>query len=125
MRLLVVDDDEDIREVAQLCLETTGDWQVLTASSGTEAIATARTEQPDAILMDVMMPEMDGLSTFRELQGDKTTRTIPVILLTAKVQAADRGRFAELGVTGVIPKPFDPMTLAGQVTEILRQSSES
>lgn len=116
-RVLIVDDDEDIREVAQISLEMVKGWIVLTTSSGTEGLAKARKEQPDAVLLDVMMPDMDGPTTFQKLQADPTTRHIPVILLTAKVQSVDRRRFADLGVRAIITKPFDPMKLADQVAE--------
>ncbi len=119
LRILVVDDEDDIREVAQLCLEMLRGWEVLTASSGSEALAKAEADQPDAILLDVMMPDMDGLATFERLQANTATQHIPVILLTAKVQSADRHRFAELGVTAMIAKPFNPLHLAGQVAEAL------
>lgn len=118
-RILVIDDEDDIREIAQISLEMVANWQVVTASSGNEGLAKASTEQLDAILLDVMMPDMDGPSTFQELQADGTTQHIPVLLLTAKVQAIDRRRFADLGVKGVISKPFDPLKLANEVAEIL------
>ena len=118
-QILVIDDEEDIQEVVQLCLKTVGDWEVLTASSGQEGIALASVEQPDAILLDVMMPELDGVATFKELQTNPATRHIPVILLTAKVQAADQRRFAELGVAGIISKPFNPLTLTSKIAETL------
>lgn len=118
-RILIIDDEDDIREVAQLTLEAVGGWEVFTAESGSEGLATAQTEQPEAILLDVMMPEMDGIATFHQLQVNPLTRDIPVILLTAKVQTSDQRRFAELGVTGIVAKPFDPMTLTDQVAKIL------
>ena len=118
-RILVIDDEDDIRQVAQLSLEMTGGWEVLTAGSGFEGLAKAGVEQPDAILLDVMMPDMDGPATFQKLQDDALTCDIPVILLTAKVQPADRRKFGDLGVTGVIAKPFDPMRLASEVAEAL------
>ncbi len=118
-QMLVIDDEDDIREVAQLCLEMFGGWQVLTASSGSEGLVLAEVEQPDAILLDVMMPDRDGIATFRELQANPITQHIPVILLTAKVQSADRHQFAGLGVTALITKPFDPLTLAEQVAAAL------
>ncbi len=118
-RILVIDDEEDIQEVVQLCLKTVGGYEVLTASSGQEGLAKAEAEQPDAILLDVMMPDLDGVATFQELQANTATRHIPVILLTAKVQAADQRRFAELGVVGMISKPFNPLNLTSQIAEIL------
>lgn len=118
-RILLVDDEDDIREVAAISMQAVGGWQVLSASSGKEAIATALAEQPDAILLDVMMPDIDGPATFKRLQDDPRTRDIPVILLTAKAQAADRTRFEQLGVAGVLSKPFDPMSLPAQVAALL------
>ncbi len=118
-RVLIIDDEDDIREVAQVSLEVVGGWQVLTASSGMEGLARAKAELPDAILLDVMMPGLNGPATFEKLQSDSATREIPVILLTAKLQPSDRQRFAELGVNGVIAKPFDPMNLSNQVADAL------
>ena len=118
-RILVIDDEDDIREVAQLSLETIAGWEVYSASSGEEGIRVAAAQRPDAILLDVMMPEMDGPSTFRALQANEATAGIPVILLTAKVQASDRSRFEGLGVTAVLTKPFDPMELSTHVAEAL------
>ena len=118
-RVLVIDDEDDIREVAKVSLEMVGGWEALTASSGSEGLEKARAEQPDAILLDVMMPDMDGPATFHRLQDDAALRHIPVILLTAKVQANDRRQFAELGVRGVIAKPFDPLSLPREVSEVM------
>jgi CheY-like chemotaxis protein len=114
---LIIDDEDDIREVAALSLESTAGWEILTASSGRAGIETALREKPDAILMDVMMPEMDGPTTFQHLQADPATSHIPVVLLTAKVQGVDQRRFAGLGVAAVLFKPFDPLTLADQIAE--------
>lgn len=118
-RILIVDDEDDIREVARLSLELMGEMEVLPARSGAEAVEKARIEQPDAILLDVMMPDMDGPATFQHLQAHAETRGIPVLLLTAKVQSSDRRQFADLGVQGVIAKPFDPIRLADQVSALL------
>ena len=120
-RILIIDDEDDIREVAALSLEATAGWEVLTASSGNAGIRAAidAKPQPDAILMDVMMPGMDGPSTFRLMQQDPSIAHIPVLLLTAKVQGVDQRRFAGLGVAAVLFKPFDPLTLATQISEAL------
>jgi len=118
-RILIIDDEDDIREVAALSLESVAGWQVSTASSGAEGMRIATAELPDAILMDVMMPAMDGPTTFREMQKLPELASIPVILLTAKVQGVDQRRFAGLGVTAVLFKPFDPLTLAEQMSEAL------
>ncbi len=118
-RILIIDDEDDIREVAQVSLEAVRGWQVLTARSGREGLARAGAERPDAILLDVMMPDMDGPATLQELRVNPATQSIPVIFLTAKVQPADRRRFGSLGVQAVISKPFDPLRLAEQITMAL------
>ncbi|GAB4330332.1 MAG: response regulator [Leptolyngbyaceae cyanobacterium] len=118
-RILIIDDDPDILAVAQLALETIGEWDVITALSGKKGIELAREERPDAILLDVMMPEMDGIATLRVLQSGSETASIPVILMTAKVQPADQQRFANLGVVATIVKPFKAMQLSTQISELL------
>ncbi len=118
--VLLVDDEDDIREVAQMSLEMTAGWKIESANNGQAGIEKALEVSPDAILLDVMMPDMDGPSTFLKMREIPALCKTPVILLTAKVQAADKERFKEIGVTGVIAKPFDPMSLADQVNEILK-----
>ena len=118
-KILIIDDEDDIREVAALSLEATAGWKILTASSGAEGMAIAALERPDAILMDVMMPEVDGPTTFGKMQQHPIIVDIPVLLLTAKVQGVDQRRFANLGVSAVLFKPFDPLTLAQQISEAL------
>lgn len=118
-RVLVVDDDEMLREVAKVSLEMVGGWQVLTAGSGAEAHAAAVREQPDAVVLDVMMPGMDGPSTLLALRTDPATVDIPVIFLTAKVGGEGNRQWEHLAVSGVIPKPFDPMTLPAEVARLL------
>jgi CheY-like chemotaxis protein len=117
--ILIVDDEDDIRTVAALSLETIEGWTVHIATSGAEGIRRAIELKPDAILLDVMMPEMDGPTTFQNLQQEPLTRDIPVLLLTAKVQGADQRRFANLGVAAVLSKPFDPLTLGSQIAAAL------
>jgi len=118
-RILIIDDEDDIREVAALSLETVAGWEVEMANSGAQGLARAIERQPDAILLDVMMPGMDGPTTFRELRKNPVTARIPVLLLTAKVQATDQRAFADLGVEAVLFKPFDPMTLSTQIANVL------
>jgi CheY-like chemotaxis protein len=117
--ILIIDDEDDIREVAGLSLEAVAGWTVYTANSGAEGIVKAGELQPDAILMDVMMPGMDGPTTFKAMQQTKGIEHIPVILLTAKVQGIDQRRFADLGVAAVLFKPFDPLLLSGQIATAL------
>lgn len=120
-QILVIDDEDDIRKLIQTCLEIMGGWQVLTATSGSEGLLLAQAAQPDAILLDVMMPDMDGPTTFQQLQANPATKHIPVILLTARGRTANHHHlFAELGVTGLINKPFNPHKLADQVAAILK-----
>ena len=117
--LLLIDDDDDIREIAQLSLELGAGWTVLTAASGAEGIDVAREKQPDAILLDVMMPSLDGPATLARLRDDERTAGIPVVFLTAKARPSERDRLAGLDVAGVLAKPFDPMTLAEQLRSVL------
>jgi CheY-like chemotaxis protein len=124
-RILVVDNEQYIQEVAKICLETVAGWEVMTASSGQEGIVQAETHQPDAILLDVMMPDMDGITAFEHLQANPATKEIPVILLTAKIQATDRRRYAQLGMKKAIAKPFQPLELAGQVASALGWTLEN
>jgi CheY-like chemotaxis protein len=118
-RILVVDDDELLREVAKVALELVGGWDVVTAHSGTQALARAVEDQPDAVLLDVMMPGLDGPATVATLRADTRTTDIPVIFLTAKIPSENRIRWDQLGLAGVIAKPFDPMTLAAEVSTLL------
>jgi len=117
-RVLVIDDEAMILEVIQGCLEELGGMEVLTAASGVEGLQVAQTALPDGILLDVSMPGLDGLEVLRQLQANAVTRSIPVVLLTARVQPEDRAKFAQAGVAGVILKPFDPIALADQVAAV-------
>jgi two-component system alkaline phosphatase synthesis response regulator PhoP len=118
-RILIIDDEETIQTVVQFGIKIAAGWEVLIAGSGAQGIATAQTENPDVILLDVMMPEMDGIVTFRELQLRVETQHIPVILLTAKAQTAETRQFNDLGVSGVITKPFNSLNLPEQIARIL------
>lgn len=114
-RILVVDDEDDIREVATLSLQSVGGWDVRQARSGADALAAVSEERFDAILLDVMMPELDGPSTFAALRATGVIDDVPVIFLTAKVQPADTRMLEATGAAGIIAKPFDPMQLSDQV----------
>lgn len=118
-KVLIIDDEDDIREVAALSLESVAGWEVVTANSGAQGLARAAEHMPEVILLDVMMPGMDGPTTFRELRKNPATAKIPVLLLTAKVQSSDQRRFADLGVEAVLFKPFDPLTLSDQIAGVL------
>ena len=117
--IFVVDDEEDIRTIAELGLSLDTDWRIVSLSSGQESVDRAIADRPDAILLDVMMPGMDGLATLKALLADEATQMIPVIFLTAKAQAGDRHHYYAAGVKGVISKPFDPTTLSSQITGLL------
>jgi CheY-like chemotaxis protein len=117
--VLLVDDEDDIREVAGVSLELVAGWKVATARSGEEAFALAAGEPPDAILLDVMMPGTDGPGTLRLLRSDPRTADIPVVFLTAKAQTSEQQRLLELGACGVVSKPFDPLTLADEISRAL------
>lgn len=118
-RILIIDDEINLCKIIQLCMENLGGWETLTALSGIDGLAIAQNQLLDAILLDVMMPNMNGLTLLRELQTHSATKAIPVILLTAKVQATDLTQFEQLGVAGIIAKPFNPLKLAEQVASTL------
>ena len=118
-KILIVDDEESIQTVVQFGVQMVVDWEVLIASSGHQGIKTARDQKPDVILLDVMMPDMDGIATFKALQTDPKTAQIPVIFLTAKAQTSERRQFNDLGVSGVITKPFNSLDLPDLITKIL------
>ena len=117
-RILYVEDEPDIQTVAKLALENIGGYTVEVCSSGREALAKAPEFAPDLILLDVMMPDMDGVSTYKALREIAETATTPVLFMTAKIQKNEIEGYKELGALDVIAKPFDPMTLADQVKAI-------
>lgn len=117
---MIVDDEQDIRDVIRVSLEEFAGWQVTTAESGQDALSKSTTAAWDAILLDVSMPGMDGFSVFEQLQQNPATRSIPVVLLTAKVLPSDRRHFAAMGVAGVISKPFNPVIIWQQIAQILK-----
>jgi CheY-like chemotaxis protein len=121
--ILIIDDEDDIREILRMSLETIGGWNVVDANSGEEGISLAGEAHPDAILLDMMMPEMDGLAVFEQLRESAQTRDIPVILLTAKMQPADRQRLSNLGLAAVLSKPFDPVVLPAKIADLLGWNS--
>ncbi|MFN6562166.1 MAG: response regulator [Nostoc sp. ChiSLP01] len=117
--ILIVDDEEDVQAIAKLGLEMGAGWNVLTACSGREALNVAANFKLDVILLDMMMPDMDGRATLQQLKANPVTQSIPVILLTAKVQDSDRDSFTGLDVAAIFAKPFRPLKLAGQISEAL------
>ena len=116
-RLLLVDDDEDIRAIARISLERVGGWTVVPAASADEAVAAASAQPPDVVLLDVMMHDADGPATLERLRP--LIGGVPVVFLTAKTQSADLDRLMGLGAAGVIAKPFDPMALPEELLALL------
>lgn len=118
---LLVEDDEDIRAVGQVALEAVGGWTVRTAESGFQAIERVQDWVPDVILMDVMMPGMDGVACFHKLRQIPALAAVPIVFLTAKVQRSEVDAYQDMGAAGVIHKPFDPMTLARDVIALIER----
>ena len=118
-KVLLVDDEDDIRTIGQLSLSRVGGWQTVLASSGADAVSKAAAEAPDLILLDVMMPGMDGPTTLGKLRAQEATAKTPIIFMTAKIQKQEVARYLELGAVGVIGKPFDPMTLPAEIKRLL------
>lgn len=121
-RVLIIDDEETIQTVVRFGLKMSVGWDVITALSGPTGLTQAEEAQPDLILLDVMMPDMDGIATFKALQSNTKTQTIPVIFLTAKAQASEKRQFLDIGVSGIITKPFNSLELPGQIAKILNWS---
>jgi CheY-like chemotaxis protein len=119
IRILHVDDEPDIREVIEISLGLDPDFELRSCESGSEALAVAAYWKPNVILLDVMMPVMDGPATLSKLRENPGTAAIPVIFMTARAQSREVDRFRALGAIGVIAKPFDPMTLAASVRHYL------
>ncbi len=123
-KVLYAEDEADIREIATLALETIGELQVASCPSGVQVIDLATSFRPQIILLDVMMPEMDGPSTLDALKKHDILKATPVIFLTAKILPNEIERFKALGAIEVISKPFDPLTLADQIKEIWARCNE-
>jgi CheY-like chemotaxis protein len=123
-RILIIDDEAIIREVVQSCLEELAGWEVVTAKSGQEGLIKADREKPDAIVLDMMMPEMDGLLFLDRLRANSQTRSIPVFLVTVREEFTDRRWMNKLNLAGVLAKPFDPFQLIEQIAAVLGQTDE-
>jgi CheY-like chemotaxis protein len=124
-KVMCVDDEEDILAVAKFALENVGSFTVETCQGGKNAVAKALEFLPNIIMLDVMMPEMDGPATLRAIQSTPQLANTPVVFMTAKVQKSEIDGYLVLGVCGVIPKPFDPMTLSDEVTKIYQGYQET
>jgi len=118
-KVLLVDDDPNVRKLAKMSLERVGHWQVAVAESGAEAMAIVVAEKPDVILLDMMMPGMDGTMILSQLKQLNEIADVPVIFLTAKVQMHEIEEYLSSGAAGVITKPFDPLLLPKQIAEIV------
>jgi len=122
-RILVVDDDRNIREVVSMCLHKLKGWDILTAASGQEGLNGIFTNHPHAIVLDMMMPEMDGLAFLRQLRANPNTENIPVVLLTASRHLPELKLLTELGVVEIVSKPFLPIDLVRQIDRALESKS--
>lgn len=118
-RVLIIDDEPGIRKIVEISLKAIAGWEVLTAASGQEGLEVAAAEKPNAILLDVMMPGMDGITTFQQMQENPELQSIPTILLTAKAQTSEQRQFTELPIAGVITKPFKAPELVKQIRSLL------
>ncbi|MER3495270.1 MAG: response regulator [Mastigocladus sp. ERB_26_2] len=118
-RILFIDDEPHMQYIVKTCLKSFAGWEVLQAKSGFEGLIKAETEKPDAILLDGMMPEMNGIICLQKLQLNPKTQSLPVIFLTVTSSLTEPHRFLELGAVGAIAKPFDPLTLVTKMTKIL------
>lgn len=123
-RVLVIDDEADVRAVVRGCLEDLAGWSVTTASTGLEGIEKVLAERPDAIVLDMMMPAMDGIAFLTQLKAHPDLSSIPVVLLTAKMSLSELIKQHNLGVVGAIAKPFNPISLAEQIASYLGWSKE-
>ena len=125
MKVLIIDDDADIRTIARLSLSRVGGMDVIEAASGVEGVRKAQEEKPDVILLDMMMPAMDGWETLSALRSQPATAMTPVIFLTAKAVGDEVERMTTLGAAGVLIKPFDPRTLSEDVRALVNRPLDS
>jgi CheY-like chemotaxis protein len=123
-RIMHIEDDPSIQEVARVALEIVGGFTVMSCSSGAEGLENLEAFAPQLILLDVMMPGMDGPETLARLRRTDFAAKLPVVFMTAKVQSQEIAEYHQLSAAGVIVKPFDPMTLADQIRSIWSQSHD-
>ncbi|MEC4984016.1 MAG: response regulator [Oscillatoria sp. PMC 1068.18] len=121
-QILVIDDEAAIQRVIQLTLSITAGWEVMSAKSGWEGVEKASLNQPDAILLDLMMPELNGIATLEKLRAQDSTKEIPVIIMSGKTNLTQEKPLSMLEVAGIIAKPFDPLSLANQISNALAWS---
>ncbi|MBZ0187324.1 MAG: response regulator [Candidatus Obscuribacterales bacterium] len=125
MKVLIIDDEEDFRAIASSCLGLLGGAAVVEASNGEEGLKCAEQEQPDVILLDLVMPEMDGIQTLTNMRKNPATVDIPVIFVTTKGMFEEFAEMKKLGALAVITKPFDPVKLGDQIRDILTEANIS
>lgn len=123
-RVLVVEDDVDIQKVVRMSLKVRGTKEVVVVNNGEECLAVVEELRPDLILLDVMMPKLDGYQTCRRLKQNPSTKAIPVIFLTAKAQQFEMKQGLDAGALGYLVKPFDPMTLHDQIVAMMSRKTE-
>lgn len=116
-KILCIDDEDDILDIVKLCLEATTNIEVFCTNSGEKALTRLPDIRPDMILLDVMMPIMSGMETLKQIRKEESCKHVPIIFMTARIQPSEIDEYIKMGAMGVIPKPFDPMTLASQVFE--------
>ena len=119
-KILLIDDDANIRKLAQMSLERVGGWEVAVVAGGQEAFDLLRTCVPDLIILDVMMPGLDGVAVLERLKSNPQTALVPVILMTAKVQTQEIDEYKKLGAVGLIEKPFDPLDLPSKIMALVK-----
>jgi CheY-like chemotaxis protein len=124
-KIMMIDDEDDIRTIGKLSLHNVGKWEAVMAPSGSEALKLLETEKPDVILLDVMMPGLDGPATLARIREIESMAAVPVIFMTAKVQRQEVEQYMRLGAAGVISKPFDPMKLPEEIRKIVGTGPET
>lgn len=123
-KILYAEDEPDVQTVVEMTIQAMSDYEIKICENGKKLLDCVGDYNPNLILLDVMMPEMDGLTTFKNLQQNENTKDIPVIFMTAKAQVHEVEKFKEIGALGVITKPFDPMSLCDEILEIWNNSYE-
>lgn len=118
IKLLLIDDNEDNRTLIKIALEISTDWEVITAATGIEGINKAESELPDVILLDFILPDLDGLAVYKALKYNLFTCTIPIIFVTAMVDTKVLSKLRNTGANGIVTKPFDPLTLAENISKM-------
>ncbi|MER2519301.1 MAG: response regulator [Bdellovibrionales bacterium] len=117
-KIMCIDDEPDILDIVKICLEAGGGYEVVTCSSGKEVLDQIGDIKPDLVLLDILIPAMDGVTIFGKLRGYSSLKAVPIIFITAMVQPKEVSTYIEIGAAGVIMKPFDPMKLPAEVESL-------